>query len=259
MNKHEDLDFDKSIEEKMNYYPGTDAFKEIINEYRIENKLKNALMKDVYESVYSKDIKLILKQRNKKNVKTEMEEDEAEKLTNFKLATKAPQKLSTLISSIAEKKKNKEKKDEEEFKRRETNPDNRFGTLIRRQKSPPIKKSLLETIYENKKLKENHNSDSKDAKRNNKYRRNFIDKINDMDDKNSSISKNNSSEEESNENEEISIFKNRHRNISGIPINETLKTAADSRAYSGKSSKIFENTNSNYINISHNPDINYCK
>lgn len=279
MKKYQDLcehSFNKAIEEKMNYYPGTDEFKTIINNYRIENKRKNALMKDVYESVYSKDIKLILKQRNKNVKKTEMEEDEAEKLTNFKLATNKPQKLSTLISSIAEKKKNKEKRDEEENKKRR-DPDNKFGTQIKRNKSPPMKKSLLETIYENKKPDMNNNAnDDQNANENNnnirrKYQKRFQEKnISLLSDSNintntgtySSGSKNNTPEKdydkEDNEEKEINIFKNRQRLISGVSMNmnnvsHSLNTAADSRLYSGKSSNYLDN--SNYISILHNPDI----
>ena len=80
---------------------------------------------------------------------------------------------------------------------------------------------------------------------------------------NSTISKNNTFEKEKEKdaesNEEIFIERNRKNLISGKPISESIKTAADSRAYSGKSSNIFENTNSNYISICHNPDKNICK
>ena len=258
MKKNFEVDFSQAIEEKMNYYPGSEEFQEIINEYRIENKQKNALMKDVYENVYSKDINLILKERNKKVKKTEMEEDEAEKLTNFKLASKTPQKLTTLISNLAEKKKNEQKKDEEYFKgKRQENPDNKFGTQIRRNNSPPLKKTLLETIYEKNttKIKEN---DNKNNLKNNKYRRNFKEKRNSSNNLNSPRSKNNSSEEKSDTRDEITSFKKRSRVISGKnTINETLKTSADSRIYSGKSSMGLDN--SNYISILQNPGINICK
>jgi hypothetical protein len=300
MKKQGNLDFNRALEEKMKNYPGTDIFKEIIYGYTLDTKERNELMKDVYQSVYARDVNLLIKQRNKNQKRIELEEDEAEKLTDFKLPSKAPQKLSTLISSIAEKKRNKEKKEEEELKK--GGNDNRFGTMIKRQKSPPIKKSLLETIYENKKLKEikikdNYSKEKdnekdkdkdnyKNTKRNNKYRRNIIDKTEEDGYKNqetylnsianstaslsASISKNNASEKEkeseinsnyniNNNNEEIIINKNRQNLVSGKPVSESLKTAADSRGYSRRSSNLFENINSNYISITNNQDLNLSK
>lgn len=85
----------------------TKEFLEIMNQYKNEDYLMKRIFKNILTKNNEDNIREVLLERNKKVNKHEMEEDEAEKLTNVVSNSNGPQRIKSVIMNLPEQHKRK--------------------------------------------------------------------------------------------------------------------------------------------------------
>ncbi len=244
---------------------GTPEFLAIINRYKYENFLQNKLLIKTLTDSKEENVRQVLVERNENLNKHPMEEDESEKLTNFKLNnSNNPQKLKSVMMNIPDVKKkkldrkellriltNSDEEDEDDNNKFETSSKNtsknvHYNNIFLQNKN----KNKLETIYE----KDKNDNDKFNDLETKIYKNDDKIFINAYDRKNSL----NTPPVDMIENEEINInnitpnnLKYKKQRAQSHNTNfESLITSCDSRIVSA-----FKSDKDSYISIVSSPDI----
>jgi len=235
---------------------GTIEFLEIISHYQQEDYLMKKLFKNILTKNNEDNIREVLLERNKIVNKNEMEEDEAEKLTNVVSNANDPQKFRSVITNLPEQQKRKmdrkeilnllkkgSQKDQITSNYFETSINSGNGNLKTVSYNNFFDKSLnpnkLETIYEKIKSETDpNNSKEKKNKILNHYKKNLLI---------------NSPSEHYSDNLEHNLIPKKQRVSSNYTYTDSVKTTCDSRIPSG-----FKSENDPFISIIDSPKISTC-